>query len=126
MYATRVHESTISVLSRFVPEVCQAIIKNLKTTYLKVKVTTSRCVHQQAKVNGKKFPTNSTADGIFQIVLYFFNYKGSHSIVLLALVDARYEFSYVNVGINGRVRDGDNLLNFPPAKALPGRSMKVP
>lgn len=33
MYATRIHESTIS---RFIPEVCQTIYNNLKGTYLKV------------------------------------------------------------------------------------------
>lgn len=37
---------------------------------------------------------------------YFYNYKDYHSIVLMALVNADYEFIYVNVGCNGRVSDG--------------------
>lgn len=70
---------------------------------------------------------------------YFYNYKGDHSIVLLALVDAKYKFLYVNIGTNGRISDGGvlresflskaiktNCVHFPNDAALPGRMMKVP
>lgn len=69
----------------------------------------------------------------------YYNYKGSHSIVLLALVDAKYNFIYIDVGVNGRVSDGGvfrnsslakavaiNSIGIPENKALPGRITPVP
>jgi len=69
------------------------------------------------------------------------NYKGTDSIVLLAVVDAQYKFLYVNVGVNGRVSDGGvfrdsdlsrlldspvNPLNIPRNKPLPGMTEPMP
>lgn len=48
-----------------------------------------------------KRPSNSGTD--------FFNYKWHYSIVLLALVDSNYCFTYVNVGTNGRADDANIL-----------------
>lgn len=71
---------------------------------------------------------------------YYFNYKGFHSIVLLALVDANYNFIYIDCGGNGRISDGGiyknsslykamngntNALKIPARKPLPGRKQNV-
>lgn len=41
---------------------------------------------------------------------FYYNYKGTKSIVLLGLVDAKYKFLYVNVGVNGHVSDGVYII----------------
>ena len=59
---------------------------------------------------------------------YYFNYKGSFSVVLLAVVDADYKFLYVDVGCNGGVFKNsslqkaldENTLNIPQLRPLPG------
>ena len=69
----------------------------------------------------------------------FFNYKGSFSIVLMALVDADYNFLYVDVGSRGRISDGgvwgscslrksidDGVLDIPQDEILPGRENPAP
>lgn len=37
----------------------------------------------------------------------FYNYKGTYSIILLAIVDAEYNFQYVNIGANGMNRSNN-------------------
>lgn len=68
----------------------------------------------------------------------YFNYKGTHSIVLFAVVNADYEFIFADVGTNGRVSDGgvirntefyrllqNNELNIPNSSILPNSSRRA-
>lgn len=56
----------------------------------------------------------------------FYNYKGTFSIVLLAVVDARYCFRVVDIGSYGRTSDGGTLANSTFGQALIGGTLQVP
>lgn len=36
---------------------------------------------------------------------YFYNYIGQHSVVLMAIVNAKYQFMYIDIGMKGRISD---------------------
>ena len=70
---------------------------------------------------------------------YYFNYKGTHIIVLMAVTDSNYKFIYVDVGTNERVSDGgvwancslstllkEGRANLPPAECLPNSNRDLP
>jgi hypothetical protein len=42
---------------------------------------------------------------------FYWNYKGSNSLVLMAVVNANYEFLYCDIGTNGRISDGGVIEN---------------
>lgn len=67
------------------------------------------------------------------------NYLGYHSIILLAVVDARYRFLFVDVGANGRAGDAGVYqdssiatalkkitIGMPADTSLPGRTAEIP
>ncbi|XP_068082458.1 uncharacterized protein [Anabrus simplex] len=127
----RVPHNSISV---FLPEVLAAIFEVLQS-FMKVPDTTSQWnefqkgfeykwnfPHCCGALDGKhiriKRPPNSTSS--------FFNYKGTYSIILFAMVDADYCFRYIDVGHDGIANDSTvfknstlkialekNLLNWP-------------
>ncbi|KAF2905500.1 hypothetical protein ILUMI_00666 [Ignelater luminosus] len=144
-YSTRVGVST---LSTFIPEVLSAIYKNLCKLYLKVPSTT-----QEWKTISNEFLTQwnvpntvGAMDGKHVVFRppksagsHYYNYKGTHSIVLLAIVDASCRFLYIDVGTNGQISDGGvfedcdfavelnrHSLNIPEDTPLPGMTIPVP
>ncbi|XP_064637499.1 putative nuclease HARBI1 [Lineus longissimus] len=145
MYLFRISAVTIS---RIVSEVCKAIYEALKEEFLKFPSDSDDWLQLASEfferwnfpqcigaIDGKHITMQApAASGSF-----YFNYKGFHSIVLMALVDAKYRFTFVDVGCNGRVADGgifgrcslssgleNKTLCLPSPRVLPGRNMKVP
>ncbi|XP_068205614.1 putative nuclease HARBI1 [Palaemon carinicauda] len=111
-YSFRVEASTISKL---ISEACKAIISAYNDEVLRCPKTeeawkevaarfTSRWNYHNClgAVDGKhitiKKPPNAGS--------YYYNYKGFHSIVLMAVTDASYKFPYVDVGAEGGASDG--------------------
>ncbi|CAM4573446.1 unnamed protein product [Leuciscus chuanchicus] len=56
----------------------------------------------------------------------FHNYKGTFSIVLLAVVDAKYRFWVIDVGGYGRTSDGGILANSAFGQALRAGTLHLP
>lgn len=56
----------------------------------------------------------------------FFNYKGDYSIVLLALVDSDYCFTYVDIGKAGRCSDGGVFSSSTLKVALDNNTLNMP
>ncbi|XP_046802535.1 uncharacterized protein LOC124418865 isoform X1 [Lucilia cuprina] len=115
-YQTRLSES---LLCGAIPEVCNAIWKHFKDEFLKFPATKSDWQNIADNFAIKwQFPNCLGAlDGkhiTFQALRkdgsFFYNYKGTNSIVLLALVDADCRFIYIDVGCNGRTHDAGVLL----------------
>lgn len=56
----------------------------------------------------------------------YYNYKSSFSIVLMALVDAEYNFLFVDIGCQGGVSDGGVFKNCQLYKDLEKNNLNLP
>lgn len=59
-------------------------------------------------------------------VSYYFNYKKTHSVVLMATANANYEFLYCAVGTNGRISDEGVINNTQFYIKLVNKELKIP
>lgn len=57
---------------------------------------------------------------------YYFNYKKTHSIVLMAIANANYEFILCDVGTNGRISDGGVINNTLFYDKLVNKELNIP
>lgn len=57
---------------------------------------------------------------------FYYNYKKKHSMVLMAIVDAKYRFLLADFGTNGRISDGGVLQNTKFFEKLQNNSLKLP
>lgn len=56
----------------------------------------------------------------------FYNYKGYFSIVLLAVCDANYQFTYVDIGAYGKSSDSGIFKNSPLYQKMIDESLNIP
>ena len=57
---------------------------------------------------------------------YYYNYKHTHSIILLAIAGPEYEFLYADVGSNGGVNDSGVWNKSSLLQAIQNGSVKLP
>ena len=145
MYGFRVPHNSISKIIR---EVCKAIISEYASEVIEAPNTEQQwrrisdqfarrwqLPHCLGALDGKhiaiKCPSNAGSE--------FYNYKGFHSIILMALVDGDYNFAWVEVGANGSAGDAQvfnsselregfeqGFINVPAAEPLPGDDQNMP
>jgi hypothetical protein len=56
----------------------------------------------------------------------FYNYKGTFSIVLMAVVDSQYRFLFLDIGKQGRISDGGVFGSTALRRALDDKSLNIP
>ena len=56
----------------------------------------------------------------------YFNYKGTHSIVLVAVCDSHYRIILVNIGESERSSDGEIFANSHFGIAFEEKTLKLP
>ena len=113
----RIGKSTISNLLR---EMCKAIWLALQEQYLNVPSATSDWLRIAKEFQDEwNFPNCIGAiDGKYIMMdcpknggSAYYNYKGFHSIVLLAICDAKYCFTFADIGGFGSTNDASVLSN---------------
>ena len=129
----RVSSTTVG---RIISETCEAIwIRLLEEGYLKCPTTPAewkKIAQRFEKI--WQFPNCVGAIDGKHIVMqapqragsYFFNYKKTHSIVLMAVCDADYNFLLVDVGDSGRQSDGGVFFNGNIAHAINENLLNLP
>lgn len=131
-YSFRVAANTIG---KIVPETCQAIFDVLRKDYF-------RCPRDEASWQAIaqgfwerwNFPnTIGAIDGKHIVITKplnsgskFFNYKGTFSVILMAVADFDYKFIYIDVGKQGRISDGGSFASTKLREALDAKSLRVP
>ena len=118
-----------------IPEVCEAIYNVLQKDFMKCPKSAEEWrVISELFHNRWQLPhCVGAADGKHIKILHphnsgsqFYNYKGFYSIVLMAVVDAHYKFTVVDVGCQGRISDGGVLKNSTFWKSLVQGTLGLP
>ncbi|XP_064464356.1 uncharacterized protein LOC135375614 [Ornithodoros turicata] len=102
-----------SSVNEILREFCEVVVDELERRVVKMPSASEMQEHIQEFESSLRFPQAMGAlDGChFEVsppkehATDYHNYEGWYSMILLALVDHRYRFRYVNVGSPGRCHD---------------------
>ena len=144
-YSFRVSRHTIA---KFILQVCQAIVNEYKNEVVACPTTpkewrtiadafdrTWNIPHAVGALDGKHVALRKPP----QSGSLYHNYKGFFSIIILALVDAEYKFTWVDVGSMGHMSDAqifngselkecfeDGTINLPPPEPMTNDDRPTP
>ncbi|XP_034040603.1 putative nuclease HARBI1 [Thalassophryne amazonica] len=122
----------LTTICKFLPEVCKAIIEVYKDKVLRCPKTEEgwKEVAEGFSSRWNYYNCLGAVDGKHVAVKksgsFYYNYKGFHSIVLMAVVDAGYKFLYVDVGAEGGASDGEPWKNCTLHEAVEDKRAGLP
>ena len=131
-YQFRISRAAISYI---IEEVCDAIVKNMAPEFLKVPSSPEEWLTIAQKFEERwQFPNCIGAIDGKHVVMqppreagsHYYNYKHTHSIVLMAVAGPDYECIYADVGTNGRISDGGVWNKCGLSKAIENNSLSLP
>ncbi|PNF19724.1 hypothetical protein B7P43_G14778 [Cryptotermes secundus] len=124
----------ISTVQNIVVDVCNIIIQQLLESYMPIPTNEKWCGIANAIWNAWNFPNCVGAiDGKHVVITapansrsLYFNYKKTFSIVLMALVDANYNFIAVDIGAYRKNSDWGIFANWKLGKYLAQKKLNIP
>ena len=124
-----------AAISYIIKEVCEAINRHVEPVFMKCPSTDEEWLHVAKKFKNQwQYPHCIGAVDGKHILLqppanagsYFYNYKHTNSIVLLAIAGPDYECLYADIGTNGRISDGGVWNKCGMAKAIESNQITLP
>ncbi|XP_065837891.1 uncharacterized protein [Oscarella lobularis] len=131
-FSYRVGHSTVC---NIIKHTCTAIWNTLRPLYIRTPTTYSDWKEISREFNQYwNFPhCIGSIDGKHVVIQapngagsLYYNYKHTHSIVLLAVCDAKYCFTLLNIGDYGSHSDGGVLRNSSFGRALESNQLSIP
>ena len=132
MFGFRVAHNPISVI---VQQTCEAILAEYGDKVLQYPLTSDAWKQIAAELSSRWnfHDTLGAIDGKHVAIRcpknggsFYHNYKGFHSIILVALVDAKYKFLWVKVGTNGSSSDAQIFNDCDLCSCLVDGTLDIP
>ena len=126
---------SLNAVSYIVRGCCKAIFERMASNFIKVPLMEAELLdiskrfeeklnfpHALGAIDGKHVRIQKPKNGDS----FYYNYKHTHSIILMAITGPEYECLYVDVGSNGRVNDSGIWSKTSLLQGIQERSVKLP